>query len=256
MGGKHGIEMWKGLLGCKKDRKRERGGSGTPKRPTYPPTNLNPTVELSPFPPPPPKNPSIPQRPQPLPQQLLPRLLTHDFIRRRLLGGLEFVLELEAGLVGDLVHEAIDVVLRGGDGGGGRRGGFVVARGDVEIFELGFEFVHYGGDLVGGGLVGGLGGRGGRKVGILVGREGGEGRGLLFRDPLLSWRLPCLVLRLPCCRLLVASSPPFAPCLLRRRCAIPDAGDLAFRSVCGWHSVRRFWRCRGGFVGLPGGFGG
>jgi len=39
--------------------------------------------------------------------------------------------------------------LRRADGGGGGGGGLVVAGGDVEVFELGFEFVHYGGDLFG-----------------------------------------------------------------------------------------------------------
>lgn len=46
------------------------------------------------------------------------------------------------------MHELVDVVLRGADGGGGRGGGLVVPRRDVEVLELGLELVHDGGDLV------------------------------------------------------------------------------------------------------------
>lgn len=97
-----------------------------------------------------PPNPLIPQRPQPLPQSLLPLLLRHRLILHRpRIHPLHLLLQLHPRLVRDLVHQAVHVVLRRADGGGGGGGGLVVAGGDVEVFELGFEFVHYGRDLFG-----------------------------------------------------------------------------------------------------------
>lgn len=51
-------------------------------------------------------------------------------------------MQLHTGLFRDLVHKAVDIILRRGDSSGRRRRVLVVSSRDIEVFELAFEFVH------------------------------------------------------------------------------------------------------------------
>jgi hypothetical protein len=88
---------------------------------------------------------SIPQRPEPISQTFLLALGRPDLRRRLSIAHLR--LEFHARLVRNLVHQPVDIVLRCPDCCGRRRSIFVISRSDIEILELGLEFVHHGGNL-------------------------------------------------------------------------------------------------------------
>jgi len=91
--------------------------------------------------------PLIPQRPQPLPQPIFPLLLPPSpnlLTRHPRLRRLHLRPQLHPRLIRHHMHQLIDVVLRRADRCGLRGGVFVVAGCDVQVFELGLEFVHDG----------------------------------------------------------------------------------------------------------------
>ena len=95
---------------------------------------------------------SRPQRPQSLRQI---HILLADLA---LVGGVEIrqgalaklVLELDVGLIGHFLHEEVDLVLRRRDSRGGLHRVLHVRGLHVQVGELGFEFVHHCGYLLGG----------------------------------------------------------------------------------------------------------
>ena len=72
-----------------------------------------------------------------------------------------------------------------------------------------------------------------------------------FLDPSLSSPHPYPWLRLPCYPSPASSWPRSGLSKRRHRCVSRGGGGWVSRFACGWRFARRFWRYRGGIVGLP-----